>query len=423
LQADEKTVVITLADVLTNNTAVTFKVDGVKDKKGTEVESKDFAVTVSDTSAPTVSSVEYTAAGKVVIHFNEYLDQTVPLTDVTVRVNGQPVAAGNLAYGGDGKSVEATVALTKGSTNTIYVAKFEDLAGNEMPLFNGSVVAPNDTTVPSIQSVTQIGQNKVRFVFSEPLSSTAGEAFEAADITVLKGTTTYTDGDVAGSAFTVTKNTSVDPTGKTYDVELVLAGGAAPDYGIYGAGSTSQTLTILVGDQTFADIYGNKNSGVYSKTLTLTKDTTGPTLVSSKVSDDKQTFEILFNEEINAGTIDSSKITIVNSEGVLQTVVSATQKGATGDDAKTLLIDIVAGATAMESGSYTITLGAGTVKDLLGNNSAAISQTLTVGSGTDTDKPTAAVATTGTNEFTVTYSEEVTASALNTSSYSLDGQQ
>ncbi|WP_197206575.1 S-layer protein [Cytobacillus firmus] len=419
LQADGQTVVLTLADAIVNDTALTFKVDGVKDVQGKEVKSGDFAVTVKDTVLPTVTSVEYTAGGKVVFNFSEFLNQSVALSDVTVRVNGTPVAAGSLAYGTDGKSVEATVSLTKGSTNSVYIAKAEDLAGNEMPLYNGSVVAPNDTTAPSIQSVSQVGQNTVRFVFSEALSSSVGDAFEAGDITVLKGTSTFTNG-AGGTAFVVTKNTSVDSTGKTYDVTLDLAGGGSPDFGIYAAGASSQALTILVGDQTFADVFGNDNSGVYSQSLTLTKDTAGPTLVSSKVSDDKQTFEFKFNEEIDNTPV-AGNVTVVNSDGVLQTVQSVTRKGATGDDAKTLVVDIVATATAMTAGSYTITLGAATVEDALGNDSAAYTQTLTVGSGSDTVKPTAAVSTTGTNEFTVAYSEEVTGSALNTSSYSLDG--
>lgn len=418
LQADGKTVVVTLADTLTNNAAVTFKVDGVKDAKGTEIESAAFAVTVSDKVDPTVTSVEYTADGNVVFNFSEYLNQSVALSNVTVRVNGNPVTSGNLSYGSDGKSVEATVSLTKGSTNSVYAAGFKDLANNEMGLFTGSVVATDDNTLPTIQSVTQVGQNTVRFVFSEPLSSSGANQFAANDITVLKGTSTYTNG--AGSTeIGVSKNTSVDSSGKTYDVTIDLAGAGKPNYGIYDAGSTSQSLTLLVAAQSFADVYGNQNSGVYSQTITMSKDTAAPKLVSSKVSDDKQTFEFLFDEVI--GSTPVSNVTVVNSEGVLQSVNSVSRKGATGDAAKTLVVDLLSATTAMNAGTYTITVGAGTVEDELGNEISTFTQTLTVGSGSDTTKPTASVSTTAKNVFTVTYSEEVTGSALNASSYTLDG--
>lgn len=416
LSTDGKSVVITLADKLTNNAAITLRVDGVENEKGIAIDSKDFAVKVADTTLPTVSSVEYTADGLVVLNFSEFLDQTVALANTTVRVNGSPVTS--LAYGSDGKSVEVTVALTKGSTNSVYAAKFADLAGNEMSLFNGTVVAVNDETLPTIQSITQAGQNTARFVFSEPLNAAATLAFEAGDVTVLKGATTYTNG-VAGSVYTVTKNTTVDSTGKTYDVTLSLAGAATPDFGIFDAGSSSQSLTFLVGAQTFADIYSNKNAALYSQSVTFNKDVAGPTLVSSKVADDKQTFEFTFNEDISATTV-PAKVTVVNKDGVLQTVSTAVRKAT---DNKTLQVDLSAGAVDLTSGSYTITLGAGTVADALGNDNAIIAQTLVVGSGSDAGKPTVTVTNKAVvkNTFTATFNEEVTTSALVASNYTLDG--
>lgn len=426
LQDDKKSVILTLADSKANNTAYTFMIDGVTDVNGKTVKSDVFTLTVNDTEAPTVTKVELAANGDLEITFSEPLQATNPI----VRVNGTPATVESVTAGDVTVKVLATNLpnIEKGATATIYVAGAKDTAGNAMALYNGSFVKPNDTTAPTVTSVTQIGQNKVRFVFSEPLGTAAGADFEATDLTVLKGVTSYTNG-TSNTEFKVTKNVD-DTTGKTYDVEISLGAaisGASPNYGIYEAGSSSQTVTLMIAKNAIKDVAGNGNAD-YTASFIFTADEVGPKFDSAEIATDKQTIEVKFDELLKGPAtntnVDDTKITVVDSQGVKYTVEKATTivKNTPNDDI--LVVDFMTGTTTISNGTYTIHFAKGAVQDVLGNANEAFSTTITVGDATDTTKPTAELATSSKeNVFVVDFKEEVTASALNIDNYSLDGQK
>lgn len=419
LQDDKKSVVITLNNALTNGSAFSFKVDGVKTADGKTITSDLYNVLVNDKEAPTVSKVEYTSAGKVVITFSEPLNTSV--TPI-LRVNGNPVAA-SFVSGSDTK-VEATVSLTKGSTATVYLAGAKDLAGNEMDLFNGTVTAPNDNTAPKVVSVTQVANDTLRLVFDEELGSGAYD-LASNEVKILKGSTLYTNGNPTGTTISVTKNTTVDPTGKTYDVKIDLDAATGSD-GIYANGATSQALTLLIDANAFGDAYGNTNTEAFTQNVTMNKDTAGPVLVSGKVSSDKTKFELTFNEDIVFPSGADSNIVVTDANGVRYTVATGSgETSVSGTDSKTLLLDIVSGTGTIANGTYTIKLNPGAVTDVGGNNNATVTTSITVGDAADTTKPTANITNAGgaKNKFLVTFSEEVTpATALNAANYTLDGK-
>ncbi|CAM3651011.1 hypothetical protein EDM52_02130 [Brevibacillus invocatus] len=417
LQDDKKTVVLTFA-ANQSGKSHTLVVSGVKNAdKSKTLAAVTKVVSFDDTTAPTVKTVEYTSAGKVVVTFSEPMDTSV--TPI-FRVNGAPVTASFVS--GSKTQIEASVTLAKGSTATVYVAAAKDVAGNEMGLFNGSVVVPNDTTAPSITSVTQVAQDTVRIVLNEALGTTGALDLVSGDVKVLKGTTVISH--VAGTTdIAVTKNTTVDPTGKTYDVQLDLNGATAGD-GIFAAGSTTQDLTFMIDAGAFGDAYGNTNASLYSKTLTLTADSTGPAFVSSAVASNKQTFEITFNKAIGT-TTDKTKIVVTDANGVRYTVDSATR----ATDTKVLVVDLYSGTTVIPNGTYTIKLGAGSVVDAYTNANVEATTTVVVGDASDVTAPVATidnVQTTGPadvpNKFLVSFDEKVTsATALNKANYKLDG--
>ncbi|QIZ65927.1 S-layer homology domain-containing protein [Geobacillus subterraneus] len=432
LGEDKKSVTITFS-TNHNNKAFNLKVksDAVKteDKKATIAEYVG-AVQVSDNQGPSVTKVEFAANGDLEITFSEPLKNVNPI----VRVNNTPVTI-TAVSALDTKVVVPAANLptiAKGETATVYVANAQDMAANTMDIFNGSVVKPNDTTAPTVTSLTQVGHNKVRFVFSEPLAGSGAGAFTADDIKVLKGSTVYTS-TTSGVSFTVTKNTTVDPTGKTYDVEVVLDSVAgSPNFGIYSSTSNTQSLTFMIDADQVTDAYGNK-MGAFNQTLTLTKDATGPVLDKSAVSSDKQTLELTFNEALLSGTsnIDETKIIVTDANGVRYNVLDASTdvKSGTGNE-KILVVDFVSGTSTIENGTYTIQVQKGAVKDVLGNVNEAFTTTVNVGNAADTSKPTVTLDTETTtdtlvsseNKFVVDFSEEVTSTALDLANYALDGK-
>ncbi|MGN7469301.1 hypothetical protein [Brevibacillus sp. SAFN-007a] len=422
LQDDNKTVILTFATKKAQNATFTYKVDGVEDADGNAIESGDFTAKFADTTLPTVSKAEY-KGGKVVITFSEPL-ATAPSV---VRVNGNPVTFGFVS--GSTTQVETqALTLAANSTVTLYVAGAKDEAGLEMNLYNGSFNTPAaDTVKPAITSVTQVSQNTVRFVVSEELGTSASD-LEDGDVKVLKGSTVYADG-VSGTSVTVTKNTTVDPSGKTYDVAFDLGGAGAPDYGIYASSTAaSQAVTLLLDADVIKDAAGNGNVA-YSQGFTFNRDTQGPAFVSAKASANKEVIEVTFNEDIKAAAsdIDESKIIVTDASGVRYPAINATTVGKSGAP-KVLEIDFVASGT-MANGTYTVQIGAGAVKDALGNLNTAASTTVTVGDPADTTKPTVTLDTETTidtlqssaNKFVVDFGEEVGSSALNLSNYKLDG--
>lgn len=415
LQADGKTVIITLDTALTDGNSYTVKVDGVEDTEGNEITSDSFAVTAGDVVAPSVQTVEY-KGGKVVVSFDEYLDTTVPVANLTFRVNGQPVTP---SYGADGKSVEATVSLDSSTQASVYLAKAQDLNSNEMALYSTTFTTPGaDTVKPSVASVEQVAQNKVRIVLSEALD--AGDELATGDIKLLKGATVYTNG-TNNVSLAVAKNTTVDATGKTYDLTIDMDTTDATSDNIFAGTSTSETFSLLMDAAVVSDPSGNENNA-FTTSITLNKDTAGPAFVASKVTDNKQQFQLEFDENLTLNS--TSGIIVTDSEGVRYSVVTgAGETEVNGTDNTVLNLDVVTGAGTLDDGTYSIYIPAGALSDALGNTTSVVATNVIVSSTADDVKPTANVTNTvgATNEFTVAYSEEVTSSALNLNNYKLDG--
>ena len=424
LQEDKKSVVITLASSK-NKTSFTFGVEGVKTADLKAVESFTSTVAVDDVTNPEVKSVSIASNGNLEIAFSEPLKNINPI----VRVGGQPVVITNV-NAGDTKVVvpAANYTIASGATASVYVAGAQDTVGNEMNLFNGSVTKVADSTKPTISSIKQVGQNVVRVVFSEALGTSAAD-LGATEFKFLKGAALV-------SSTAAVKNTAVDASGKTYDVTFT----ESDIYGSAPSATDSASVTLLLAKDAVADLAGN-TIDQYSQSFTFNADKTGPAFVSSAVALDKQTIELKFDEALLAdatspvvNNIDETKIIVTDENGVRYTVDNASTviKGS-GEDAKVLKVDFVAGSGMIANGTYTVQLQAGAVKDALGNASSAATTKVVVGDSADKTKPVATLDETssatapedllasGVNKFVVDFSEEVTGSALSLSNYKLDG--
>ena len=415
LQDDKKSVLVTFS-ASKNKTSFTFGVDGVKTSEKKDVAAFSTTVAVDDTVNPEVKSVTFASNGDLEINFSEPLTNVNPI----VRVAGQPVVITSVVAG-DTKVVvpAANHSVAAGATASVYVAGAKDTVGNEMSIFNGSVTKVADSTKPTIASVQQVGQDTLRVVFSETLGGTAADLNDG-DLKFLKGAA------LNSTNSTVVKNTTVDPSGKTYDVTFT-------DAEVYGSPATdSATVTLLLAKDAVKDVAGN---GIeqYSQSFTFSADKTGPKFVSSAVATNKQSIELTFNEAFAAdvagppavNNIDENKIIVTDANGVRYQVIDAeTVAKGSGEDAKVLLVDFVSSTGTITNGTYTVQLQAGAVKDALGNTSAAATTTVTVGDSADTTKPVASLdASSGVNKYVVNFTEEVTtATALSLGNYKLDGK-
>lgn len=383
---------------------------------------KDFAgtVTVNDTVAPTVVKSEFQTNGDLVITLSEPLAASAsPL----VRVAGKPVVASSISQFDKVVTVtaaalsSANISVAGGETVSVYVASLTDVAGNEMNIYNGSATKVSDSTKPSITSVTQVGQDRLKVVLSEAIvaiNGTNNDDLEVADLKFLKGSSVL-------NSTAVTLDTD-DTSNKTYFVDF-------DEDQVYGTGvSAVDTVsgTLLLDANAIKDASGNGNAA-YSQAFTFNADKTGPAFVSSKVADDKLAFELKFNEAFTGtfGAVDETKIIVTDANGVRYNAVDAETilKSGTTD---TLLVDISAGSAAVNelaNGTYTIQVLSGAIKDAKLNSNTAFTTTLTVVNGVDTAKPVVSLdASSAVNKFVVNFGKEVTqATALNLSNYKLDG--
>lgn len=413
LSADGKTLTITAAGTtyFDGTYAVTVN-DTVTDVNGNEIPVFSGTLTADDNTAPTVAGVTYDVSSNLVtVEFNELLASQ----PTTVRQNGQPVQV--LSFTND--TITFANTATAGTNSSVYVAGGVDFAGNTQTLFNGSVfVSQASTTALTVTALNQVDSNVVRVVFDKAVDGNATVAATdvANSLTVLKDGSTTT-------AYNVTRSAS-DTSNRSFDITFT---GAAPSYSIYDGTATTEALTFVLADDSITDIFGNKN-GLYNNALTLTKDVAGPALVSSKVSADKKTLEVTFNEKLLSGSVNDAAFT-VRRDGVAQTVDTSTDiKTGAGNEA---VVSIALSSTdlntdgTLKAGTYTVRLEEGAVKDEHTNNNALISTNVVVTTGSTVATPLTATtiqnAAGVANTFEVTYSEEVTASALSASNYTLDG--
>ncbi|SHH33526.1 Ig-like domain-containing protein [Tepidibacter thalassicus] len=434
LQDDKKTVKITMTNssvYLTEGAAYAVEVSkNIADAEGNKL-GTDYTETIlfSDKTAPELASVTAAAQeGKTTTSIKVKFTEPVSATGALIKVNGvtATVTSGNETD----ELTLTTTDLTAGQTYELYIANLEDVNGNKIspnPLsFN--FIVESDAAAPTVSSVEALNDKQVKVTFSEAVDTSS---VTTSTVKVKKGDTILSrtvswNTDNTEMTLTLTTNPFTGVTGDTVDVSVVING-------VKDDNNNAMTET--------------------SNTVTLTKDTTAPSLVEAKVDQTTNKIQLVFDEEV-AELTGYSDITITDQDGV---EVARLTEGAAGDvtivadaDGKNTIVvlDFVTSANK----TYTINVPKEVVKDLAweANKNIAFSTTVTVGDTTDTTKPELATVTneitsaTGTNtstintnpvigdvgyrnELYVMFNEEMTGgtdatSAINPSNYLLDGE-
>nr|AAF68436.1 surface layer protein [Cytobacillus firmus] len=359
-------------------------------------------ISVDDTTAPIVNSVVYVpATDKFEVTLSEPIDS---LTGEVLRINGQPVASGFDALTGPTNKLTFArpSSVATGTNATIYIAGFSDAAGNFVTPSTTTVPVTQDTTALAVASLEQVTNQKVRLTFNKELNSASKTALESGTgvvVTRPNGSTT--------SNFTVAQNLTVDNTGKTYDITLSDA--------TYTNGN-SEVFGITLIKDAFTDVTNNKND-LYSKSITLNKDTVAPTVTSAALASNRQAIEVTLSEGV---TITNPAQVKLRKDGAEQTGLSVALKGGTDN---VLVVSYSSGAE-LAGGSYQVRLEAGAVTDLNGNANNAVNAPSVSVSATPAAPLNVAVANSGTNVFTVTAptGQTFTTASLNHNNFKIDGQ-
>ena len=416
-----RTATFTPSAPLAQNINYTFTVSSaVKDAAGnTMAQNFVFAFTTGDTTAPTVTAVVPAAGATGValnstvrVTFSEPMDATT-ITTTTISLRNTATSAlvtAVVTY----DSPTNTAILTPGaplSPNTNYTVTAstgaKDLSGNGLASnFTSSFTTLNpDNTAPTVIAVSPLnGATNV------PTSTTVQVTFsEAMDQATITSTTVSLKNTVTSAVVTATLAYDVG----TNRVTLTPSGPLS--------NATGYTLTVLSGATGVKDLAGNALAATFTASFTTAAvtDVTAPTIVSRTPANaatnvaTNTNVTITFSEAMDASTINSTNITIKPTAGGANLTATVT----CNSPCTTATLDPA--ADLLNNTNYTVTVTTG-VKDLAGNALAANS-TSTFTTIADTIAPTVTatspvngatgVATSTT--VTVTFSEDMDASTLN----------
>lgn len=334
--------------------------DAVKTTAGEKIAAYTTILTVADTTAPTVATVNAvakTTTNKVYVKFSE----PVKPAGIIAYVNGVAATVQRDTY--DTFVITTTGNLNSGTTYDVSLTNVTDFAGNVAnpnPI-KTSVTVVSDVAAPVIKSVTPVGDRYVEVKFDKKINKDS-----------LVGNVRLLDGNgESKGVFTVVTSSDSDT------IKLRSPLGSLPASGTF-TGS-------LVFGQSVRDTLGNTLSAAATQAITFTKDTTAPGVVSATYS--SKGFVIKFSEEVVLDKASTKTITVVNdATGQIVTTLNV-KDGVLSSDKKTLTYS----TAALSGANYTVRLPQGLVTDdsFANNAFAATTVALTVGSTTtsDTERP------------------------------------
>lgn len=389
----------------------------VRAANGESVESYSGTFNVTeDKTAPTVKDVVYNpSTGLVKVTMSEPVS-----VDPTVTVdNGAPET-----LTANDTNTEFTFAPTAEAGKTISVAVNGaiDYNDNDQVSATKSVKIAYEESMVQVSSIKQTSSNEVTVVFDKTLAKDADKAAVASaintNLTALRGGIAQ-NVDVAFDAD--------DKTNKT--ITITFTDGTAPDYGVYPEGKTSVSVTLIFAEESITDIFGNTNAEI-SKTVTLTKDEQAPKLVNTRLSADKQSLELYFDEDVTVDVATGFSVrkggVVVNAgSGVAGFDVANADVSATND--KVVVIPYVDGTPAaaeVPAGDYTVYVAKDTLTDEHDNANAAFTSSVVKVTNSSTVSGvsfTGVTPGTSENEYELAFDGKLGDSALLPSSYTLNG--
>lgn len=440
LQDDNKTVILNLDANLNTSDAYAIVVDELDTADGNQYENvrESFVSPAGDNTDPVVESVSATAGSTgtrtVIVEFNEPIDAAARGTYI---VNGRTVAATVGATDQRVVTLSLATAVNAGAELSVVIQNAQDFSGNGADETVTATVE-GDVGAPTVESAVAQSENKIRVTFSEDVTLASVNDDNNIDVVALGLA------DVFNAAESVNGSTTV------YDVTVNTGT-------LFANGATTQDLTITIDN--VVDSQNNEMAAEQSFDVTLTKDTTAPSLLGvtyNQVNGDTQSQLVLeFDEPVGASTAGTAAavegaLRVINATtGAMYDVAANINAGVAATDDTHIYNsnddgDNLTGTGATEyvtvvfdellpNGTYNATLPANTINDTatvdadapFGNNagtfSFVVNNEANVGTlGFDTT-PIEYDASTNDDELIVAFDANVGVDATNPSHYLLNG--
>ena len=384
-------VTLTLSSAVTAGQTVTvsYAVPGsnpIQDAAGNDAAAlTNRAVTnnTSDTTAPTLSTATVNGT-TLVLTYSEALNTALPAVGAfTVTVANAARTVSAVTISGSAVTLTLSPAVMAGETVVVSYAPpptnpIRDAAGNGAVALTNQEVTNNtaDTTAPTLSTATVVGA-ALTLTYNEALN-TALPAVGAFTVTITGGSATVNAVSISGSAVTLTLSPAVT------------------------AGETVVVSYTVPTSNPIRDLAGNEAAALKNETVTNnTSDTTAPTLSTATV--DGTALVLTYNEALNTAlpATGAFTVTVANAPRAVSAV-------AISGSAVTLTLSpaVTAGETVVVS--YTVP-NANPLRDLAGNEAAALTNETVTNNTSDTTAPTLSTATVDGTALVLTYSE-----ALNT---------
>jgi trimeric autotransporter adhesin len=389
LNADGKSVTVTLANKVDNQSVKSVTVKNVKDVNGKAITEFKGEVKFEDFTVPTVTSVTSAGPSKFKVTFSEPVDTTTAENIANYSVNnGQYFIKSATKTGLNEVVVDLYSTLTAGEYE-VKIANVKDLAGYKISDTTLKLVQVEDKDAPTVAKVVSATPTEVVLEMSEDVTATGTSIKDS--IYHTNSSNKASDVKVEGKKVTITfSEANKLPNGTAY---------------------------LYIGKDLFVDGWGNKNAE-YNTSLNVVADTVKPTVEKVEATADN-TIKVTFSEKVNEASAETAgNYTILDNTGkkvdvTINPVLDATAKVVTLNLSKSLT-----------GGIYTVAIE--NVKDLANNTIDKVTANVAV---KDTTPPT--VTATGTKYsdkkiVKISFDEPMattgTGSVLDLANYSIGGK-
>lgn len=366
LSEDGKTLTITSQWIFDGEYAVKTA-GGIQAVAGGKFEEYTDILKAKDDVAPKFVSGSATAKTST-NSFSVLFDEPVSASGVIAYVNDTIATVSNDPSNPNRLSVTASKQVAAGTTATIKLLNVKDYKNNiasPNPI-EATVTITADTVAPTVKDVKVIGENRVEVTYDKEMNISSFTR---------KARIVESNGNVINLTAAAGK-----------DAKTVVLSGTGMSY-------RDSYNAILFIDADVKDTVGN-NAALYSTNVTLTRDTTAPSLTAIEYKDGKIVAN--FTEDIQWGA--NYKVTLIDQRASAREISllynGKYQNASIANNTLTI-------SEPLPNGTYQLRLPVNTVKDFAGipNPNAIATQTFVVenNSSFDSTRPTVSAVTNTTN--------------------------
>lgn len=317
LQSDDVTVILTLSNVLSNDTRYSLTISGIRSEDGTSLARVTKTFTTDDDIDPEVEDVRLLGPAYVEITFSEPI-KTAGTVQVYDGRTSYTAAASFAELGSDTIIVRLSKALLNNETYEFRIRNFRDYAGNYSEDHEEDLIYRASAYDPTAK-ILKATQTYVHVEFSKLVSGITKEHFYHTS------TTKVPLGVYSNAAMT----TALSTTTKVDEVYVKFADASGGT--IVGNPLPSGTATIYIkelgaSNAKIIDEYGNYYLGG-SYSVTVTADTTKPTVTKLAVSSSSSTSTKLAIEFSESVKFSGTNIEVRNTDDSVITGLSVAVTG------------------------------------------------------------------------------------------------